>query len=69
MFSKACQYATIDEKVSKNLQFISIKYMKLDLHKCIIWIKKSRYGKHEWNKACLYLNICLQKLNILLEVR
>ncbi len=35
VFFKACQYATINEKVYKNLWFISIKSTQLNLQKCI----------------------------------
>jgi len=35
VFSKACQYATIDDKVCKNLKYVSIKYAQIDLHKWI----------------------------------
>jgi hypothetical protein len=31
-FFKACQYATIEEKVRKNLQYVSIKASQRDLH-------------------------------------
>ncbi len=37
VFSKACQYATTDEKICKNLKFVSIKSTQSDLRKCIIW--------------------------------
>jgi hypothetical protein len=30
-FSKACQYATIEEKVCKDLQYVSIKFAQGDL--------------------------------------
>jgi hypothetical protein len=30
-FSKACQYATTDEKVCKDLQYVSIKFAQKDL--------------------------------------
>jgi hypothetical protein len=31
VFSKACQYATIDEKVCKDLQYVSIKVAQGEL--------------------------------------
>jgi hypothetical protein len=55
VFSKACQYGTIDKKVCKNLKYMSIKSTKVDLQKCIIWPKKSRKKRHEWNKLVLKL--------------
>ncbi len=39
VFSKACQYAITNEKVCKNLWFISIKYAQLNLQKCVTWPK------------------------------
>jgi hypothetical protein len=33
------------------------------LWKCIIWPKKFRKGKHEWNKACIEIGIWRKKLN------
>ncbi len=43
VFSKACQYATIDEKACKNLKYVCIKFAEVDLQKCITWPKK--FGK------------------------
>jgi hypothetical protein len=45
VFSKVCTYVTIDERVCKNLRFISIKSTQLDLQKCIIWPKKLKKGR------------------------
>jgi hypothetical protein len=36
-FSKACQYATIEEKVCKDLQHVLIKFVQGNLQKCITW--------------------------------
>jgi hypothetical protein len=60
-FSKASQYALVDEKICKGLKYISIKTAQFDLHKCITWPKKSRKGKQEWNKACAYSNFPQKK--------
>ncbi len=43
-FSKGCWYATIKEKVCKDLRYVSIKFVEADLQKCITWPKKSRKG-------------------------
>ena len=43
--SKACQYATADEKVSKNLSPISIKTAQATIQACITWPKKSDKGR------------------------
>jgi hypothetical protein len=56
-FSKACQYATTDEKVCKNIKFVSTKYTHIDLQKCITWPKKSKKGRKKLNKACLDSNL------------
>jgi hypothetical protein len=56
-FSKACQYGTAEEKNCKNLKYVYIKSTQINLWKCIIWPKKFRKGKHEWNKACIEIGI------------
>jgi hypothetical protein len=33
VFSKACQYATIDEKVCRNIRYVSIKAIQANLQK------------------------------------
>jgi hypothetical protein len=63
-FSKACQYATTNEKVCRNFRFISIKSTKSYLQKCITWLKKSGKGRQEWNKAFSNFNLPPKKLNI-----
>jgi hypothetical protein len=45
VFSKACQYGTIEEKVFKNFKYVFIKFTQANLQKCITWPKKSREGK------------------------
>ncbi len=40
VFSKACQYATSDEKVYKGLKYVSIKFTQVYLEKCITYPKK-----------------------------
>jgi len=44
-FSKACQYATIDDKVCKNLKYVFIKFAHVDLKKCITWPKEFDEGR------------------------
>jgi hypothetical protein len=39
--SKTTQYATINNKVSKDLGVVSIKYVQSLFHTCITWPKKS----------------------------
>jgi hypothetical protein len=38
-FSKAYQYGTTNEKVCRNLKYISIKFAQVDIQKCITWPK------------------------------
>jgi len=57
-FSKACQYATFDEKVNSNLQRVNIKFVQSTIQNCKAWPKISRNGKVEWKKMCLAT--CLQ---------
>ncbi len=37
VFSKACQYATNDEKIYKDLKYVFMKFVKANLLKCITW--------------------------------
>jgi hypothetical protein len=50
---KTCQYVTNDDKVSTSLTLVSMKDVQTSLQKIIIWTKKSRKGRHEWEKACI----------------
>ncbi len=68
-FSKACQYASIDEKVYTPLKYISIKTAQSDLQKFIIWPKTLRKGRQEWNKVYVYFNLPKRKLNTLVKTR
>jgi hypothetical protein len=68
-FSKACQYGTIEEKVYKNLNHISIKSSESNLQKCITWPKKSRKRKREWTKAYIDSKIHSRKLNTPIKTR
>jgi hypothetical protein len=52
-FFKACQYEIVEEKVSKGLKYVSIKFGQVDLQKCITQPKNSRKGKHEWVELAL----------------
>jgi len=54
VMSKACQYATNNNKVSKGLVQVSVKDVHATLHKTItLWTKKSGKGRQEWEKACI----------------
>jgi hypothetical protein len=69
VFSKACQYGIAEENVYKDLKYVSIKFVHVNLQKCIIWLKKFRKIRHEWNKACVETNICPKKLSTLMKTR
>lgn len=68
-FSKAYGYATNDEKICKGLKYVFIKFVHVDLQKCIIWPNKFGTGQHEWNKVCIEVNLRLNNLNILMKIR
>jgi len=53
VFSKAYEYGIAKEKIYNNLKYVFIKSIQTNLKKCIIWPKKSRKGKQEWNKTCV----------------
>ncbi len=67
--SKACQYATFDEKISFGLQLVSIKTTQSSVQSCIIWPKKSSEGRVKWTKACLAASLWPWKLNRLMKTR
>jgi hypothetical protein len=69
VLSKGCQYGIIEEKVCKNMKFVSIKNAQFDIQKCITWLKKSGKGKQKWNKVCMDAGIQPKKLNTLLKTR
>jgi hypothetical protein len=52
VMSKACYYATNDEKVSVGLKNVSVKEVQSGLQKTITWTKKSRKGRQESNLDC-----------------
>ncbi len=52
-----------------DLKYVSIKYVQVDLQKCMIWLKVFGKGRQEWNKACLETNIRPRKLNTHVKTR
>jgi hypothetical protein len=64
-----CQYATTNDKVCKNLKYVSIKSTQANLQICITWLKKSGKGRQEWNKACIEFDLKPKKLNIAMKTR
>jgi hypothetical protein len=63
-FSKACQYATTNEKLCKDLQYVSIKIAQRYLQNCITWPKRFENGKQKRDKACVNSSLPPRKLNI-----
>jgi hypothetical protein len=66
-FSKACQYATMDEKVYKTLKYVFVKVVQRDLQIQITWPKKSRKSRQKWNKTCFIYSLPPRKLNTLMK--
>jgi len=62
-FSKTCQYVTIEEKICKDLKFVSIKLVEFNIHKCITWFQIFGKGGQKWSKACIDVGIRPRKLN------
>ncbi len=58
VFSKACQYGIVEEKLCKDLKYVSINSIQANLQNYITWLKKFGKGIHEWNKVCVETNIC-----------
>jgi hypothetical protein len=52
-FSKAYKYATMDEKVCKDLTYVYIKHTQANVQKYITWHKKYEKGQHKWNTPCV----------------
>jgi hypothetical protein len=67
--SKAYQYAIVEEKISKGLKYVSLKFAQPNLQKCITWLKKSRKGKDEWMKAYIAIGFTFKKLNTLVKTK
>jgi len=53
--------------VCKDLKYVSIKSIEVDLQKCIIYPMKFGKGRQKWNKACLETSIYPRKLNTLVK--
>jgi len=52
----ACLFKSMSIWHCTNLKYVSIQSAQENLQKCIIWLKKSRKGRQEWNKACLEMH-------------
>jgi hypothetical protein len=67
--SKAYQYAIVEERISRGLKYVSLKFAQANLQKCITWPKQSRKGKDEWMKSYIIIGFMLRKLNILIKTK
>jgi hypothetical protein len=59
-FFNAYQYAIANERVYKGLKYVSIKFVQIDLQKCITWPKTSKKGRQEWMKAFISVGLNLE---------
>jgi hypothetical protein len=48
---------------------VSIKFVGVDMQKCITWPKKFGEGHQGWNKIYIEVSLRPQKLNIPLKIR
>jgi hypothetical protein len=48
---------------------VSVKDADVGLQKTIIWTKKSKKGRHEWEHACVKSGMRHQKLKILVKTK
>ncbi len=67
-FSKAYQYASIDEIFCKGLKYVSIKIAQFDLHKCITWLK-FREGQKRMEQGLFICDTLKKKLNTPIKTR
>jgi hypothetical protein len=66
--SKACQYATIDNKVVQRLTYVSIKLVQAYIQKCITLPKKFGKGRQMW-ETCIDFGLRPIKLNTPIKIR
>jgi len=69
VMSKVCQYVMNDDKVLMSLTLASVKDAQTSLQKVITWTKKSRKGRHEWEKACINSGMRPWKLKTLVKTK
>ncbi len=60
--SKACQYATNDEKVINDLKHVSVKATQGSVQEMFTWTKSLGKGRQKWEKACVENGLWLHKL-------
>ncbi len=54
--SKACQYATNDDKVAIGLKHVNVKNVQASLQKESHWQKKLGNKRHVWENECVENN-------------
>ena len=69
VMSKACQYATDDEKVCREMIELSLSSAQSALQLCITWTKKSGKGGAEWKKACIKAGLLARKFRTPVKTR
>ena len=69
VMSKACQYATDDDKVCREMTELSLRSAQTALQSCITWTKKSGKGGAEWRKACIKAGLPARKLRTPVKTR
>jgi len=58
-----------NDKVYRNLKYVSIKSTQVNLQKCITWPKRLGKDHQEWNKACIEASLRAKNLNILVKMK
>jgi hypothetical protein len=67
--SKACLYATNDEKVTNDLKHVSVKAIQGSVEKMLTWTKKLGKGRQKWEKACVESGLWPRKLQTPMKMR
>ncbi len=70
--SKACQYATNDDKVAIGLKHVNVKNTQASLQKKITFTKKLVNKRYVWENACVKNNYSTKtkkssKLNVIIN--
>jgi ethanolamine utilization microcompartment shell protein EutS len=55
--------------VCKDLKYVYVKSVQVDLQKCITWPKTDRKRKLGWDKACVEIGICPKKTKHFVKTR
>lgn len=67
--SKACQYATMNEKVCRGVSKVRISKAQVALQKTITLTKNSRMERQEWDKVCIDASPPSRKLKTPVKTR